>query len=637
MKTKRDRRVPKGRGSPTLGSEIQRLFPTGTRYTPKPNWSKPPKFPVELFAAAAYLLEASSAYTYIVAPFAPTTGQPRVTYSGPTEAATQHEIDGWREIGGHWAKNFNKPDHDVDELWRELWAERNDVFVVGQGTGPRLKWWKLAHALLIIADEASCNCGYEVFGSISSHPNWANKFASLNLILRTRKEVIPSLRSKNDNRHRSRHVAVDSLSETVARHVVRVLPKGRTTDVGCTMRTLSHNLTIVPPHGQLNAYWHQQLWENEADNDTKLSILLVPFPYSLPEGSFKGDMHNGPADLKWGRFCIDQKWLSAEPTNRDDRKKTWSSPKSRASFVAFIDVLIKNAIAANKSLNGIVLPEYSLDWDSYDELVRHVRDNWPSIEFIVSGVSRDCNDKPGNQVVFTVIHEEGNERIAETHSRRKHHRWRIDKAQVRGYHLEGDLDPNCIWWEYLEIEERVLHLDVFRSRSAFTAVVCEDLARVDPVVSEIRSLGPNLIFALLMDGAQTKARWSGQYATSLADDPGSSVLTLTSFALISRSNAFRASKALPVSRSIALWRNRSDGSAYSSAATDFVELILDRGSLGLVVNLRSAPTIDVTIDGRQDSDTTAWYYDSTVQVSIPNAEIEKKNWRWITGNFDRRA
>ena len=44
----------------------------------------------------------------------------------------------------------------------------------------------------------------------------------------------------------------------------------------------------------------------------------------------------------------------------------------------------------------------------------------------------------------------------------------------------------------------------------------------------LRAVGPNLIIALLADGPQIASRWPGRYAAAFADDPGSSVLTLTS-------------------------------------------------------------------------------------------------------------
>ncbi|KRP89232.1 hypothetical protein AOQ73_26805 [Bradyrhizobium pachyrhizi] len=323
--------------------------------------------------------------------------------------------------------------------------------------------------------------------------------------------------------------------------------------------------------------------------------------------------------MAWGRFRLDQKWLSPNK-GKPTRDGHWSDRGARRSFVSFVNELLSRA----GDVNGVVLPEYALDWATYDELIRHLRDKWPAVEFVIAGVSEDCNGRKGNQVVVSVMHEEDGNRIAETHSRKKHHRWRVDDSQIRTYGLQTDLSTNCVWWEYLEIEERVLHIDVFRSQSAFTAVICEDLARADPVVSEIRSLGPNLIFALLMDGPQLVKRWPGQYATNLADDPGSSVLTLSSFALIKRSNVtFGTSK-----RTIALWRNRPTNLS-SRATKDFVELDLADDAQALVVNLKSTQAVDVTIDGRQDPNTTAWLFEGTRQVVVPQNEIDARGWHWI--------
>jgi hypothetical protein len=61
-----------------------------------------------------------------------------------------------------------------------------------------------------------------------------------------------------------------------------------------------------------------------------------------------------------------------------------------------------------------------------------------------------------------------------------------------------------------------------------------------------------LLIALLMDGPQLKSRWSGRYAGVLAEDPGSSVLTLTSLGMALRSRPIVAGKRIEVSRAIAL-------------------------------------------------------------------------------------
>ena len=85
-------------------------------------------------------------------------------------------------------------------------------------------------------------------------------------------------------------------------------------------------------------------------------------------------------------------------------------------------------------------------------------------------------------------------------------------------------------------------------------LICEDLARQDPVTEVIRAVGPNLVFALLMDGPQLRNRWASRYASVLAEDPGCSVLSLTSLGMSRRSRP-RLESGPVVDRSsvIALW------------------------------------------------------------------------------------
>ena len=252
------------------------------------------------------------------------------------------------------------------------------------------------------------------------------------------------------------------------------------------MRTFSHNLALVPPLGQGNVHWHQSQTVESAKNATILNLLLIPFPYRIPNHSFRGMVcTDSPKTNPWGRFRIDQKWLHQNPLDAPGDEKGWSTHESRVSFISFVDKILARAKKKKLDVNGIILPEYALDWISYDAMVRHLRDSWPHLEFVISGVSNDCSNRPGNQVVFSRIHEgaKPQNRIIQTHSRRKHHRWFLDKKQIENYGLQNELDANYVWWEYLEIEERDLHIDVFRNGSTLTAVICEDLARVDPGLS----------------------------------------------------------------------------------------------------------------------------------------------------------
>jgi len=132
----------------------------------------------------------------------------------------------------------------------------------------------------------------------------------------------------------------------------------------------------------------------------------------------------------------------------------------------------------------------------------------------------------------------------------KHHRWFLDRSQIYQYGIGGTLSPTRKWWEYTRVGERSLEFINLDPWLTLATLICEDLAQPEPVTEMIRSVGPNLVIALLQDGPQLTSRWPARYATVLADDPGSSVLTLTGLgmALLSRPPA------KPVSRVVALWK-----------------------------------------------------------------------------------
>lgn len=58
-----------------------------------------------------------------------------------------------------------------------------------------------------------------------------------------------------------------------------------------------------------------------------------------------------------------------------------------------------------------------------------------------------------------------------------------------------------------------------------------------------------------MDGPQLPNRWPARYAAVLAEDPGTSILTLTSLGMVNRSRPLKDGVRVPVSRVIALWRD----------------------------------------------------------------------------------
>lgn len=197
---------------------------------------------------------------------------------------------------------------------------------------------------------------------------------------------------------------------------------------------------------------------------------------------------------------------------------------------------------------------------------------------------------------------------------KKHHRWCLEQNQIQRYHLGHVLQPKrSIWWEKIDVSQRTCAFSVIRRGTSLAVLVCEDLARVDPVHPTIRSIGPNLVIALLMDGPQLKGRWSGRYATVLADDPGCGVLTFTCLGMMRRS--VMPGEAEP--REIALWK-QPGGNAE--------ELRLPTGNHALVVTLSMHCDEQMTLDGRSDNGTTRRFELSGVRgVQLDKTEITAAN------------
>jgi hypothetical protein len=135
---------------------------------------------------------------------------------------------------------------------------------------------------------------------------------------------------------------------------------------------------------------------------------------------------------------------------------------------------------------------------------------------------------------------------------------------------------------------------LFRPQATLSVLICEDLARYDPVLTVMNAIGPNLVIALLMDGPQLENRWPARYATVLAEDPGSAVLTVTSLGMVLRSNM----PGEPESREIALWKEPS-GRAKA--------LKLPKGDQALLVTLTSRMVEQFSLDGRGDGGSTVQF------------------------------
>jgi len=148
------------------------------------------------------------------------------------------------------------------------------------------------------------------------------------------------------------------------------------------------------------------------------------------------------------------------------------------------------------------------------------------------------------------------------------------------------LSPKSKWWEYTSVNDRTLISYYCQQHKVqISPLICEDLARQDPVAPIVRALGPDLIVALLLDGGQIKSRWPGRYASFLSEDPGSSVLTVSPLGMTLRADG----TGYPPSRTVGFW----------SEPGSYKELKLDEGKDGVVLTLEKSRMKQWTADGRE--------------------------------------
>jgi hypothetical protein len=357
---------------------------------------------------------------------------------------------------------------------------------------------------------------------------------------------------------------------------VRVLPKCRTPRNGLTIRSFSHHLALcgggeVVPRWQASYTAATAVTVDEPAGG-QLNLLLVPWPAEVQANWFRRSQVAGHFD---GRTATGYGYFDyTGPTGVDP-------VRTADRLLGLVEVAEKTV----GPVHMVVIPELGLTKEEYDLAEQRLTKQRRTI--LVSGILTPPggNRLAGNQVAlsFPLVGGEASGRMTQ----RKHHRWMLDRSQIVNYGLGGNLSPEMQWWEASDITERELNFVQFNNWLTTCPLICEDLARSDPVGDMIRAVGPNLVIALLMDGPQLPDRWPGKYATVLADDPGSSVLTLTCLGMTLRSRPPGRTS----SRIVALWKEPGGES---------VPIELPSGDDAVVLSLAQRPMDEYTADGRPD-------------------------------------
>ena len=537
----------------TVREVIERMLPDGTGGR-KDRWSLVPIWPPDLFAVSATLVNLSGCYahTRYLCGFG----------DCAFDADYRKDIE---RIGESYASG--ETEGALKKAWKTL-ASRD--WLVQADDSKNAEWWDAAMRLMAIADAACAGIG---FASEAPTPVTVFAFEAYLSRLNGESALLPFL--------------PHSLCASVSPEIACVQPKTRTPQIGCTLRALSHNLALLPPLGDVKTHWRYAVTRSD-DSSEPLNVLLLPFPFQIRGSAFASVVNPDEArdSPRPAFFELNQEWLEGIKA---------------AEFAAVIHELISVGLAEVPRVHAVILPEGALQEDMARDVALQLRKE-ANIELFISGVASKDGDKPKNRTYSAIFNDR--ELVAEW-TQSKHHRWKLDEQQIRRYHLGHVLGQRSAWWESIDVANRECHFYVFRHGASLAVLVCEDLARIDPVQNVVRAVGPNLVIALLMDGPQLERRWPGRYATVLADDPGSAVLTLTSVGLIRRSNM--PSERGP--RQIALWKEPL-GTAR--------ELELPEGCHALLLTLSPDKEENITADGRSDDKmTTKLSLTSVIGIRMP--------------------
>ena len=456
-------------------------------------------WPPDLFAVTDLILERSEAYRFA---------------SSPPEGAgwPPGRFPGWRNAVGDAGREWSGWAVDRKGAVPDLLAQEWTVFREGAGTSledlAQGRDWRLCEALLTlhaIADEACAGLG--VAADASDGKGCIYRARGRELLART-----------------------GSLAR-IQSPSIRVLPKVRTPPTGTSLRSLSRYACVRVPG--LGTQWHKVPARRGDPRARHANFLLLPWPLRVRQTDFR------PLEGSVDRLAMEPFGLfEFAPSEKLD--------------LDLADRVLHAARDEVGSVDHVMLPESAVDEGEINELEALLDAH--GVTALTTGV-RPRARKPG-RLSCNWVHTGVSTGEQWRHIRQnKHHRWSLDEAQIYQYRLGGALHPHIRWWEAMEVPRQSVQFIDIGNGVTVVCLVCEDLARIDDVADLIRSVGPTLVVTPLLDGPQLTSRWAARYASVLADDPGSAVLTLSSYGMVRRSRPGRRD-ASPV---VALWKDPTRG------------------------------------------------------------------------------
>jgi hypothetical protein len=375
-----------------------------------------------------------------------------------------------------------------------------------------------------------------------------------------------------------------------------VLPKVHTPPNGSSVRALSRYAAVTVP--DVAARWHKAPARRPGTHphDQRVNFLLLPWPLRVRGSDFRPVA--GPLQK-----------LAGDPFGFFE-----FAPAGRLD----LDLVDRMLIAARdeaEPVDVVVLPESAAEHDEIGDLeallTRHG----------VTGLITGVRERPGRTGQFprNWVHIGVSVGAQWVHiSQSKHHRWSLDDRQICQYHLSSVLHPHIRWWEAAEVPRRSVQFVELGDGVTLASLVCEDLAQTDDVADVIRSVGPMIVVTPLLDGPQLGSRWAARYAGVLADDPGSAVLTLTSFGMAQRSRPPGFGRS-PV---VALWK---------APGQETREIPLKRGAQGILLSAIATRTAKRSYDGRRPLDNGSEFFSVSIhqiRASSAGSVLPDSRARW---------
>ena len=484
-------------------------------------------WPPDVFALTDRVLELSEAYRFVVAP----------PLGADTDAGVQTAAAA--AVARQWWAWLDGLVLDAPPLLVECWSR---VLAGASVTVDELAGgspWSLCSALLALhaaADEACAGLGT----ATGAPPGPGRRF-----------------------RGRARELLAETGSlSRVSPGVIRVLPRCRATTAGMSIHSLARHVCVRGT--QVDVDWHRILSRPRGVTiaGAHANVVLLPWPLRIRAVDFHPVDYTLPHmdRAEFGFFQYD-------PRETLDLELVESVLCAAEDEAGGVDIVVLP--------EGAVVPSDIVPLESV--LAEH------GVWLLLAGVREAAPDR--GQLGRNWVHIGVRQELVWRHARQhKHHRWCLDARQVSQYRLASSLDPGMRWWEAVDLPRRSLQI-IDQGIMTVLPLVCEDLARMEPVADLVRAIAPSLVIALLLDGPQLASRWTSRYASVLADDPGSAVCTLTSYGMVRRC----VPAGFEPSRVVALWKDASGG---------LTEVALDEGDHGVLITTNVTPTGSYTADGR---------------------------------------